>query len=139
MKPELFPLPSEGMVITHFLTVSDVKKSADFYKRILKAEIVLEGEPTIMRVVNAWLMVNVGGGPTVDKPDVTLSPQNDPQKASSFMSMFVEDIHKLYKEWSKAGAEFITEPKEQEFGWRCYMKDPDGYMIEIVQISPDFF
>src|SRR5262245_21882023 len=66
------PIPESGFVLTHFLTVADVKRSADFYARILGGEIVLEGEPTMIRIANSWLIVNVGGGPTDDKPDVIL-------------------------------------------------------------------
>jgi hypothetical protein len=62
-------------VITQFLTVSDVKRSAGFYQRVLKGEVAMEGEPTILKVANTWIILNVGGGPTDDKPDVTLSPQ----------------------------------------------------------------
>jgi lactoylglutathione lyase len=69
--------PKVGFILTHFLTVADVKRSAEFYLRILGGNIVLEGEPTIIQTANSWIILNVGGGPTDDKPTVTLrTPQN---------------------------------------------------------------
>ena len=135
MKPELLPIPKEGFVITQFLTVSDVKRSAKFYKSVLNAEAAMEGEPTILKVANTWIILNVGGGPTDDKPEITLSPPSDLNSVSSFLNIRVADIQKCYKEWSAAGAEFITEPKNHEREWRCYMKDPDGYIIEVGQMK----
>lgn len=133
MNTELLPAPKEGFVITQFLTVSDVKRSAEFYKTVLGGEPAMEGEPTILKVANTWLILNVGGGPTDDKPEVTLSPPADVNKVSSFLNIRVADIQKCYREWSVAGAEFITEPKDYEREWRCYMQDPDGYIIEVGQ------
>ena len=64
--------PKEGFILTHFLTVADVKRSVEFYLRILGGDIILEGEPTIIQTANSWIILNVGGGPTDDKPTVTL-------------------------------------------------------------------
>jgi lactoylglutathione lyase len=125
--------PKEGIVLTHFLTVADVSRSAEFYTRVLDAEILRAGEPTIMRIANSWLIVNVGGGPTDDKPAVTLRPPQDPNVVSSFMNVRVADIHRCYEEWKGKGAEFLTEPKDHQFEIRCYMRDPDGYLIEVGQ------
>lgn len=125
--------PREGFVLTHFLTVADVSRSADFYTRILGGEIVRSGEPTILRIANSWLIVNVGGGPTDDKPTVTLRPPQDPDAVSSFMNVRVADIRSCYEEWKSKGAEFLTEPKDHGVEIRCYMRDPDGYLIEVGQ------
>ena len=135
MNPELLPAPDEGFIITQFLTVKDVARSAEFYKNVLGGELAMEGEPTILKVANTWLILNVGGGPTDDKPEVTLRPPVDSNNVSSFLNIRVANIQKCYKEWSEAGAEFITEPKDHEREWRCYMKDPDGYIIEVGQIK----
>lgn len=139
MKTELFPTPEEGFLIAQFLTVEDVKKSADFYVKVLNSEVVLEGEPTVLKVANTWIMVNVGGGPTADKPNTILHAPKGVENVSSFMSLFVADIHAFYQDCTFAGAEFITEPIESEWGWRCYMKDPDNYILEILQLNLEFF
>lgn len=50
--------PKEGFVLTHFLTVYDVRRSTDFYLRILGGKVVREGEPTIIKIANSWLILN---------------------------------------------------------------------------------
>src|SRR5947199_2007630 len=123
--------PKEGFILTHFLTVDDVKRSAEFYLTVLGGEVVLSGEPTIIQIANSWLILNVGGGPTDDKPTVTLQPPQDPDRVSSFLNLRVADIQATYREWSQRGAQFLTEPKDHTFEIRCYMRDPDGYIIEV--------
>lgn len=130
---EEFPMPEKGFVLTHFLTVSDVKRSARFYSNILGGKLVLEGEPSIVKVANSWIILNVGGGPTNDKPEVILHPPTTYKEVSTFLNIRVSDIAHYYREWLAKGAQFLTEPKEHEREIRCYMKDPDGYLIEVGQ------
>jgi catechol 2,3-dioxygenase-like lactoylglutathione lyase family enzyme len=130
---ESFPAPREGFVLTHFITSRDVARSAAFYRDVLGGQVVLEGEPTIVKLANAWVIINVGGGPTDDKPDVILEPPGDPHRTSSFLNLRVADIRASYDAWRRRGAEFITPPKQHELEIRCYMRDPDGYLIEVGQ------
>ena len=49
-----------------------------------------------------------------------------------------------YKEWGDKGAFSLTEPSPNPDGWewRCYMRDPDGYIIEVgeyTQLAIDRF
>lgn len=125
--------PKVGFILTHFLTVADVKRSAEFYLRILGGDIVLEGEPTIIQTANSWIILNVGGGPTDDKPTVTLRTPQNMNEVSNFMNIRVADIWSCYEEWRRKGAEFLTEPKDHRFEIRCHMRDPDGYIIEVGQ------
>jgi hypothetical protein len=71
-------------------------------------------------------------GPTPDKPTVTLSVP-DPEKINSFMNIRVAAIQACYKLWKSRGAEFITEPIDKYGEIRCYIRDPDGYIIEVGQ------
>jgi lactoylglutathione lyase len=72
MNPDEFPAPEEGFVITHLLVVADQDRSREFYRSLFEGQVVLERDPVVMKVANTWLMLNVGGGPTDDKPGVTL-------------------------------------------------------------------
>jgi catechol 2,3-dioxygenase-like lactoylglutathione lyase family enzyme len=128
-----FPAPSEGFVLTHFIVSDDVPRSAAFYSDVLGGEVVLEGEPTIVQLANSWVIINVGGGPTDDKPEVVLDTPGDPNRVSAFLNIRVADIQRCYEEWSSKGAEFITEPQQREREIRCYMRDPDGHLIEVGQ------
>src|SRR5712691_4025427 len=80
MNPDDFPAPEEGFVITHFLVVADQDRSREFYRSLFGGQVVLERDPVIMKVANTWLILNVGGGPTDDKPDVTLTTPPDPRR-----------------------------------------------------------
>ena len=97
-----------------------------------------KGAPGYIQIANTWLIVNVGGGPTPDKPTVTLSVPADPDQVNSFMNIRVADIQACYDLWRSRGAEFITEPKDKYGETRCYIRDPDGYIIEVGQSKPDF-
>ena len=131
MKRDDFPAPLEGMVLTHFLTVEDQDRSRGFYADVLGGEVVLERDPCIIKLANTWVIINAGGGPTEDKPDVTLAPPIDLKNVSSFMNIRVADIQAKYDEWRSKGVEFLTPPIDRGAEIRCYMRDPDGYIIEV--------
>src|SRR5690348_12139572 len=135
MNQDDFPAPKDGFVLTHFLVVADQDRSREFYRSLFDGQVLVERDPVIMKVANSWLVLNVGGGPTDDKPTITLrTPQNE-NEASSFMIIRVADIWACYNEWQSRGAEFITEPKDHGVELRCYMRDPDGYIIEVGQTT----
>ena len=131
MNRDDFPAPRDGFVVTHFLTTQDVNRSRAFYADILGGKVLLEGEPTIIKLANSWVILNVGGGPTEDKPDVTLAAPNDLKNVSAFMNIRVASIQTKYEEWCSKGAEFLTPPIDRGAEIRCYMRDPDGHLIEV--------
>jgi lactoylglutathione lyase len=134
-KEEYEYTPKAGFVLTHFLTVADIKRSAEFYLKIFGGKIIRNGEPTIIQIANSWLVLNLGGGPTDDKPSTTLQIPQNLSEASNFMIIRVADIWASYNEWKSRGAEFITEPKDHGLEIRCYIRDPDGYIIEVGQTT----
>ncbi len=133
MADDDFPAPQSGFVVTHFLVVSDQDRSREFYRTVFGAKVVMERDPVIMKIANSWLILNAGGGPTDDKPMVTLAPPADPDQASAFINLRVADIATAYAEWSAKGAEFLTEPKDHGREIRAYIRDPDGHLIEVGQ------
>jgi catechol 2,3-dioxygenase-like lactoylglutathione lyase family enzyme len=122
-------------VVTNTLIVQDIKRSVAFYCEVLGATVLREGEPTFLRLGNIWLTINGGGGPTDDKPEVVATPPRDPNVLSIFLNLRVTDLRRYYGLWSSRGAKFITEPKVHENELRCYMRDPDGYLIEVGQTT----
>jgi catechol 2,3-dioxygenase-like lactoylglutathione lyase family enzyme len=129
------PAPETGFVVTHFLVVSDQDRSREFYESVFGAKVVNERDPVILRLANSWLILNVGGGPTDDKPAVTLTTPPDPNQTSAFINLRVADIQACYTEWSARGAEFLTEPKVHATEIRAYIRDPDGHLIEVGQAT----
>jgi len=127
--------PKDGFVVALYLTVADVDRSAQFYSRVFDGAVVRTGQPSIVQIANTWLILNVGGGPTDDKPSISLRPPQNPNEVSSFMNVRVADIASCYRTWRARGAEFITEPKDHGVEIRCYLRDPDGYLIEVGQAT----
>ncbi len=130
-----FPAPAHGIVLTHFIVSDDVERSSRFYTEVLGGETVRVGEPTYVALANSWIIINVGGGPTADKPTVTLETPTSLDRTSSFLNIRVADIHAVYADWSARGAEFLTPPKEHPTELRCYLRDPDGHLIEVGQTT----
>jgi catechol 2,3-dioxygenase-like lactoylglutathione lyase family enzyme len=130
-----FPAPKQGFVITHVLVVADQDRSREFYRSLLGGQVLLERDPAIIKVANTWLTLVTGGGPTDDKPGVSLSTPADPRQASGFLNVRVADMARTYREWSAKGAEFLTEPKDHGGEIRAYIRDPDGHLIEVGQVT----
>ena len=130
------PIPQTGFFVTHFLTVEDQSISREFYVGILGGKVVNSENPCVIKLANSWIILNSGGGPTPDKPEVFLEPPQDPNKVNSFLNLRVADIQSRYNEWKEKGAHFLTPPLDNH-GWetRCYLRDPDGYILEVGQAS----
>jgi hypothetical protein len=52
---------------------------------------------------------------------------------SSFLNIRVADIKTVYQTWSERGAQFLTPPIDRGQEIRCYLRDPDGNLIEVGQ------
>lgn len=126
-----YPAPREGYLVTMLLTVRDVDHSVAFYRDVFGGTVIRERDPAMIKLANAWLIMNPGGDPTPDKPGVVLQPPEDPDRASCFLNLRVADIAAAHVEWSARGAEFLTVPMEKRGEIRCYIRDPDGYLIEV--------
>ena len=129
------PAPAEGIVVTMFITVRSVARSRDFYSRILGGTVVLAENPCIVKLSNSWILMNPGGPPTPDKPGISVVNYEPGDTTSIFLNLRVADIQACYEEWKSKGAEFVTPPIDREAEIRCYLRDPDGYLIEVGQAT----
>jgi hypothetical protein len=111
MAGEDFPAPSEGFVVTHFIVAADVARSRDFYTGVLGGTVVLDGEPTIVKLANSWVIINLGGGPTDDKPEVVLEPPTDRTRASAFLNLRVADIRPSTRSGAREGPSSSLHPR----------------------------
>jgi catechol 2,3-dioxygenase-like lactoylglutathione lyase family enzyme len=132
---ENVPAPAEGILVTHFLIVRNVAHSRAFYSDVLGGQVVLEENPCIVKLSNSWIIMNPGDGPTPDKPGISVVPYEPSNEVSSFLNLRVADIDACYREWKAKGADFVTEPIDRVAEVRCYMRDPDGYLIEVGQAT----
>jgi catechol 2,3-dioxygenase-like lactoylglutathione lyase family enzyme len=130
------PVAQEGFFVTHFPTVRNQAKSAKFYVEILGGTVVKLENPCYIKLANSWIILNSGGGPTPDKPEVLLEVPRDLNTVNSFLNLRVADIWACYSQWKAKGAHFLTEPLHNHgHELRCYMRDPDGYLIEVGQYT----
>ena len=127
--------PGYEIALAHFIVSDEVERSRRFYTEVLGGKTIHSGEPTYVALANSWIIINVGSGPADDKPSVTLETPRDPDLTSSFLNIRVSDIRAVYAEWSARGAEFLTPPKQHKTEIRCYMRDPDGRLIEVGQTT----
>ena len=127
------PAPQEGILATLFLTVRSVERARDFYSRVLGGTVVMEENPCMVKLANTWLIMNPGGPPTPDKPGITVVDYQPGDTTSIFLNLRVADIDACYREWSGRGAQFVTPPIDRGAETRCYIRDPDGYLIEVGQ------
>jgi catechol 2,3-dioxygenase-like lactoylglutathione lyase family enzyme len=90
--------PDQELVLTHFIVSDDVERSRRFYTDVLGGTLERSGEPTNVALGNSWIVINGGGGPTDDKPAVTLETPRDLNRVSSFLNIRVKDIEAVYAE-----------------------------------------
>ena len=129
------PAPKEGIVATLFITVRSVARSREFYSKVLGGTVVMEENPCIVKLANTWILMNPGGPPTPDKPGITVVDYEPGDTTSIFLNLRVADIDACYRQWSERGAQFVTPPIDRGAETRCYMRDPDGYLIEVGQAT----
>ena len=131
------PPPPDGIVLAHFIVSDDVERSRRFYTEVLGGRVAYSGPGglTYVALSNSWIIINAGGPPTDDKPTVTLEPPRDPDRVSSFLNIRVADINGVYEQWRARGADFLTPPTDRGQELRCYMRDPDGHLIEVGQTT----
>jgi catechol 2,3-dioxygenase-like lactoylglutathione lyase family enzyme len=132
---ENLPAPTEGFLATLFITVRKVARSRDFYSKVLGGKVILEENPCIVKLANSWILMNPGGPPTPDKPEITVVDYEPGDTTSIFLNLRVADINACYREWTERGATFLTQPIDRGAEIRCYMRDPDGYLIEVGQAT----
>src|ERR1700691_2799240 len=104
------PAPTEGVLVTQFITVRSVARSRAFYSEVLGGQVVQDENPCIVKLANSWVLMNPGGPPTADKPDISVVNYEPGNTVSTFMNLRVPDIWACYDQWSSKGAEFITPP-----------------------------
>ena len=125
--------PTDDMALTHILVVSDVPRSRGWYTDVLGAELFREygGDSAVLSFNGAWLLLVNGGGPTEDKPGVTLAPPTDPATLDHLFTIRVRDCRSTYETLRDRGALFLSEPIDHGSETRCFFRDPDGHLFEI--------
>jgi catechol 2,3-dioxygenase-like lactoylglutathione lyase family enzyme len=125
-----FPAPDTAL--THILVVTDPMRSRDWYTGVLGASLYREyGSSVVLSFGAAWLLLVEGGGPTDDKPSVTLAPPPDPDVRDNLFTIRVDDCRATYELLRGRGGTFLTPPVEHGSEIRCFLRDPDGHLFEL--------
>lgn len=125
--------PTEDVILSHILVVQDIDRTVAWYRDVLGATLFRQygGTTAVFDLNGAWLVLVTGGGPTQDKPDVTMAPPDDVGRVSHSMTLRVADGRAAYETLKARGVEFLTEPVESEWEVRAFFRDPDGHLFEI--------
>jgi catechol 2,3-dioxygenase-like lactoylglutathione lyase family enzyme/uncharacterized protein YciI len=123
------------VAVTHILVVADPVRARDFWVDVLGATLYREygGTSVVLRFADSWLLLVSGGGPTADKPAVTFAPPPDPDQVSHAMTVRVADCQAIYQTLRSRGATFLTPPHDWGSEVRCFLRDPDGHLVELSQ------
>ena len=123
------------VALTHILVVADPARSRDFWVQVLGAERYREygGTSIVLRFADSWLLLVTGGALTTDKPTVTFAPPADADQVSHAMTLRVADCQAAYEALLARGATFLTSPHDWGSEIRCFLRDPDGHLVEISQ------
>lgn len=122
-------------IATQILVVSDAERARDWWVGVLGAEAVREygGTSVVLRFAGMWLLLVTGGEPTADKPGVTFAAPGDPGTVDHALTIRVPDCRAAYQRVAARGGEFLTEPYDWGMEIRCFLRDPDGHLVELSQ------
>lgn len=127
--------PAEDMEMTRLLVVSDVAASRRWYEQVLGARVDREYESAcVLSMLGAWMLLVEGGGPTEDKPSVTMAPPADADRVSAELIFRVRDCRGAYETLRTRGADFLTPPVNRGYEIRAFFRDPDGHLFEISEL-----
>jgi catechol 2,3-dioxygenase-like lactoylglutathione lyase family enzyme len=129
--------PTDATVLTHILVVRDPGRSKAWYLDVLGARLYREyGTSVVLQFGGTWLLLVEGGGPTDDKPSVTLAPPEDPDRRDNLFTIRVDDCRATYDLLRSRGGEFLTPPIDHGSETRCFLRDPDGHLFELSEYRP---
>ncbi|HVL48541.1 MAG TPA: VOC family protein [Candidatus Thermoplasmatota archaeon] len=125
--------PPRGAALSHILVVADLARARRWYADVLGARLYREygGTTAVFDFEGAWLVLVTGGGPTADKPTVTMAPPDTPDRASHAMTIRVPDCRAAHATLAARGAAFLTPPVDHGSEVRAFFRDPEGHLFEI--------
>lgn len=161
------PVPeTEGYVFNQtMMRIKDPEKSLDFYTRVLGMRLVRRLDFEEMKFTlyfltylddrqaatvpaddahrttfifgrEAMLELTHNWG-TEDDPDFSYHNGNDEPQGFGHIGVAVPDVYQAAERLEKLGVEFVKRPDDGKMKGLAFIKDPDGYWIEILQ--PNMF
>lgn len=134
---ESVPLLSQLLVHSATMLVTDdMNRSVAFYRDHFGFVVRnYDSSITLLSLGSMLLYLVMESPPTPDKPSITLANTNAVARTSVNLVFRVSDCWAVYEDLKQRGVAFLTPPQSPAWGgWRCFARDPDGYLIEVEQI-----
>lgn len=127
------PLDATLQRVSTLLAVSDLARSAAYYRETWGFHEVEAADGIVLLERAGFFLYLVSPSPpTPDKPSITLSPPPARDTTPVNIVFRVSDCLAAHSALSDAGVRFLTPPAQPPWGgWRCFTRDPDGYLIEV--------
>ena len=118
------------------IRVTDLEKSIEFYTKVLGMRVLDRTENTQYR----YTLVFVGyeqGGTTIELTHNWDTDQYEMGNAFGHLALGVEDIYAACDQIKALGGNVTREPGPVKGGSThiAFITDPDGYQIELIQVS----
>ncbi len=113
------------------LSVSDIKRSVEFYRDILNLRVNKESEDKIEFSKKGSTTTKL-----IIELDKTGSTQNN--KSSVIITFSVLDINTIYDNLTQRKVDFHKKLSEDETGKNTIIRDPDGYLISLTEPIDEF-
>jgi catechol 2,3-dioxygenase-like lactoylglutathione lyase family enzyme len=130
------------------ISVRDMNRVLSFYQGVLGFEIEWDmdhlqapfiDEITGLKDVDVRITMLTGYGTRLElfqyyrPPGETPSPRRLCDHGITHFCLLVEDVRELYDKLIEKNVAFISPPvNHRPDGWVCYMKDPEGVVIELL-------
>ncbi len=123
------------VAVDTMLCVRDLVRSLGFYRELLGFEVAWQWDSiAAIELASSRVYLFTESPPTEDKPQVWLVPTEDAERGSVILVLRVKDCDQAYDEICGRGGTFLTPPATPPWGGRrCFLHDPDGYLIELEQ------
>jgi lactoylglutathione lyase len=131
------PVTDKGRLLHTMIRVFDLKKSLDFYGRLLGMQVLRQRDVPDGRYTLAF----VGYGAEEDSTVIELTHNWDQKEPYALGSAFghlavgVGDVYATCAKLGKEGVKITRPPGPVKFGTTviAFIEDPDGYKIELIQ------
>lgn len=113
--------------------MADPARSRDWWTTVLGARLHREygGTSVVVQFAGMWVLLVAGGGPTPDKPGVVMRPPTASSAVDHALTVRVPDCRGAYEAIRARGGVFLTPPHDWGAEVRCFLRDPDGHLVEL--------
>ena len=123
-------------MLAHFIVRNDVRALSALLHRSTRRQGGLSRRSrSNVALANSWIVINAcAGRPTTSRRSPWRRRAIPTGSAASSISG-LKTSRPCTPNGAPGGAEFLTPPKQHQYEKRCYIRDPDGHLIEVGQTT----